>query len=316
MSYEPDNWDAAWQGLEPKPPRRPRWGLWIGLLLLLALIILCAAGGWYAWQRVDAWLNGGSGVILPTPAPLDGTATADPNFSESSTPFSIAPTVTLPGAVDETSSVIALPQTSAPQIDGFLTEWEGFPSVTSPYVVYSIPGLDDNDSAAAEWWLGWDADNLYVAATVSDDAHVQTQTGNTIFKGDSLSLQLDTNREGDFGPQVSPDDFQIDLSPGDFLAVPPSAFRFQGTNDNQMVDAPGHNISLMARPTDSGYTLEAAIPWSNINMTPAAGLVIGAALNVNDNDKPGTAVQEVMKSHVATRQFRDPTTWGTLRISE
>ena len=34
----------------------------------------------------------------------------------------------------------------------------------------------------------------------------------------------------------------------------------------------------------------------------------------NDNDTPGTAVQEVMKSHVATRTLTDPTGWGTLTL--
>jgi hypothetical protein len=47
---------------------------------------------------------------------------------------------------------------------------------------------------------------------------------------------------------------------------------------------------------------------------PEPDLIVGVALNANDNDTPGTAVQEVMMSHVATRTLRDPTGWGTLTL--
>ena len=63
-----------------------------------------------------------------------------------------------------------------------------------------------------------------------------------------------------------------------------------------------------------GYMLEAVIPWQDLDISPTPGLVLGLALNANDNDTPGTAVQEVMKSHVATRAFQDPTSWGTLTL--
>jgi hypothetical protein len=41
---------------------------------------------------------------------------------------------------------------------------------------------------------------------------------------------------------------------------------------------------------------------------------MGVALNANDDDVPGTAVQEVMMSHVSTRTLRNPTGWGTLTL--
>ncbi|MCP5097679.1 MAG: hypothetical protein GY943_19200, partial [Chloroflexi bacterium] len=134
------------------------------------------------------------------------------------------------------------------------------------------------------------------------------------FLGDSVTLQIDTNRDDDGQQQLSPDDFQLDLSPGDFAALPPSAFRFRGTADNQMLDASGHSITVGAVRTSDGYVLEAAIPWTDLDMQPQSELNLGFALNVTDNDTPGTAVQEVFYSHVSTRTFSDPTTWGTLTL--
>jgi hypothetical protein len=74
----------------------------------------------------------------------------------------------------------------------------------------------------------------------------------------------------------------------------------------------GHGIQVAALPSTTGYALEAAIPWSNLGINPQPGLQMGIALNVNDNDTPETAVQEVMKSQVASRRFGDPTSWGTI----
>ena len=315
MGTERENWDNEWVGLEPKQPRSKGWGCKLGLaLLILLFLLICGASGYLAWQRFD--LQFGPGLVLVAPTALS----SEPETAESETPQPpaaesppLAPTVTLPAA--QTVGSVEVGQMAAtPLIDGNLDEWLGLPSFESQYLVYSVNGWDGTDDVTATWRLGWDSSHLFVAVQVEDNMHVQTQTGNQIFKGDSISVQIDSDLEGDFGPQLSPDDYQVNLSPGDFVSIPPSTFRFQGTSSGGAVDAPGHGIAVAAQQTEQGYNLEAAIPWQDIGVTPAAGLVIGAAFNINDNDTPGTAVQEVMKSHVAARAFRDPTSWGSLTL--
>ena len=112
------------------------------------------------------------------------------------------------------------------------------------------------------------------------------------------------------------DDFQLAFSPGNFSQLTPEAFRFRGTAANRMDANPGHNIRVAAVKTSDGYTLEATIPWADLGVTPRAGLVMGLNLNANDNDSPGTAVQEVMMSNVSTRTFSNPTTWGMVTLEE
>jgi hypothetical protein len=161
--------------------------------------------------------------------------------------------------------------------------------------------------------LAWDNRNLYIGVSVADDLHVQSQSGNQIYRGDSLELQVDSDRQGDWNSsRLSPDDFQILFSPGDFNGLQPSAFRMRATESGQITDAPGHRIVVSAQRTSVGYDLEAAIPWSDLLITPRSGLVLGAALNANDNDILGAAVQEVMMSNVSTRTLTNPTTWGTM----
>jgi hypothetical protein len=308
MGLDRENWEKEWAGFEPKQPRSGRWGCWLGAaLILIVMLALCGIAGYLAWQQFG--LSIGPGLILAPPTAIannqdtGGPDAAQPTPAESP---SMAATVTLPAPPDN-GTVEARQMVVTPAIDGNLEEWRDLPTFSSDKLVYSVPEWDGTDDVQAVWRLGWDNDNLLVAVEVEDNLHVQTQRGNQIFKGDSVSLQLDSDLTGDYGPGLSNDDYQINLSPGDFAGIPPSAFRFQGGRD-----APGHGIIVAAEQTERGYLLEAAIPWQDMGLAPSPGLEIGLALNVNDNDTPGTDVQEVMKSHMAARAFRDPTSWGRL----
>jgi len=65
-----------------------------------------------------------------------------------------------------------------------------------------------------------------------------------------------------------------------------------------------------------GYTIEIAIPWIDLGLSPIPGRRIGIALNVSDNDELGTAVEEIMKSSSQSRDFTHPDSWGTLTLRE
>jgi hypothetical protein len=329
----------------PSSSPRPNLLLW-GLLALIALITLFACGVmWvilFGEQGVLArsapvpttaalvipTRPGTPAAAVPTAAPvLTAAAAATPAPASDDIP-GLVPTVTLAGnrpissptpvttaTLPPGGSVTAFRTTRPFVIDGDVAEWGDFPSPASVFTVHTIAGWDGSDDVSAFWRLAWDDQFLWVMALVVDDMHVQTQSGNQIFRGDSLELQLDTRRDL-YRDYHSPATFQIVLSPGDFAALPPSAFRFRGQESGQMRDAPGHNIAVAARKSADGYVLEAAIPWSDLAMQPQPGLILGVALNVNDNDTPGSARQEVMKSHISTRTFGNPRTWGTLILAQ
>ncbi|MBP6017077.1 MAG: hypothetical protein KA586_10185 [Candidatus Promineofilum sp.] len=316
------NWEEAWQGMEPDQPR-PRRGRYAVALLAAAFLFAgsCALAYFILQQRTAPE----PGILLPAEATaaaeVQATSAPDVAGTEVDTGAGLAPTVTLPAAFatppqpPPASDVVAPRTATAPTIDGNAAEWLDLPTYSSPYIAFTSDSWDGSDDLAASWQVMWDDANLYLLVNVADDIHAQNQTGNQTFRGDSVELQIDADRADDYGPSLSPDDFQITISPGDFATIPPSAFRFQGTSDGSMLDAATpHSIVLAAVSTGSGYLLEAAIPWRDVNLTPAAGLVVGLAVNVNDNDRPGVALQEMMKSSVAGRRFGDPTTWGTLTL--
>lgn len=322
MSQTPPDWNAAWQGLEPQQPRRGRGGCYafaLAAVLLLGIGVLALA--YFAIGRNDGDLE--PGVVLPgeeEPATAIAGQTAAPGEEPATeTSPGVAPTVTLPGELATPDLPPATPDVTAPRLspslDGDLSEWGGLPVYSSPFTVYTDDAWDGTDDLAVAWQAAWDDIYLYLSATVVDDVHSQSQTGNRTFLGDSIELQIDSDRAGDYGPTLSPDDFQVSLSPGDFNALPPSSWLFQGTADGSMGNAPFAGATVVvAQATEQGYLLEAAIPWRDLNVTPSPGLVIGLAVNANDNDRPGTAAQEMMKSSVPGRRFGDPTTWGTLTL--
>jgi hypothetical protein len=252
---------------------------------------------------------------------VDNEIVGTPGSEQEVTRPPLAATVTLASGAVPTPAITgenveAIRLSGPPAIDGILSDWADLPTYESTYLVFNDETWDGSDDIRAAWRFGWDEENLYVAIQVADDIHVQTERGNNIFKGDGVSIQLDTQIESDYGPRLSPDDFQINLSPGDFGTNPPAAFRFRADNSGNLIDMVGHGIQVAALPSTTGYALEAAIPWSNLGINPESDLQLGIALNVNDNDTPGTAVQEVMKSHVASRRFSDPTSWGTIVLRD
>lgn len=323
MSYRRNDFGDTWTDLVPEqPPDRSRWLTWLAIVGgILVIICICAASGYLLVTEVLATPEPVASPLIPT-LPVVTTEEESNEFGQSTPTMSpteepaLAPTATTVAAATPPApvgSVEAMQVTAPPVIDGSLTDWPGSPITSSQFRVHNADSWDGSDDLQARWQLAWDGNNLYVGVEVTDDVHVQTQSGNQIYRGDSVDIQFDTNRLGDFGDGLSPDDIQITLSPGDFASLSESAFRFQGTESGQIIDAPGgHHVTLEALQTGDGYTLEAAIPWSDLALSPSPGLIIGLALNANDNDTPGSAVQEVMMSHVASRTLTDPTGWGTL----
>jgi hypothetical protein len=104
---------------------------------------------------------------------------------------------------------------------------------------------------------------------------------------------------------------------GDFRAVPSAHHFWRSSEGGSYQWIRDNSIVLAAQEQgDEDITIELAIPWTELDIRPSPGLRIGIALNVSDNDRPGTAIQEMMKSSSAIRTYYDPDTWGTLTLQE
>jgi hypothetical protein len=235
-------------------------------------------------------------LVISTPAPPTATT---PSTSQVTPPS---------GARPNESPAYAARLETPPVVDGDISDWAtvAFLVDRCTFGCSAWSGLDD---AYATYQLGWDSAALYVAVKVADDAHVQLARGARLYRGDSIEVQFDANLRGDFSrTTLSGDDFQIGLSPGDLDGLAPEAYRWFPSGFAGPVAA----ITVRARETDTGYMLEARIPWSVFGATPRAGDLFGFVVSISDNDAAGTQQQQSLISSVSTRKLYDPTTWGTL----
>lgn len=259
---------------------------------------------------------GRPGEEAPTPVPtVEESPTPEtpiPEETEPPTPTATpAPAVQPPIA---TQDVEATRLSSPPVIDGNLDEWAGVQAYSSPFIVEQRPEWDGSLDVEALWRLGWDDDALYFGVAVTDDLIVQENIPQFAYFGDSLEIELATDI-ANRGDVVTRRDFQYIITPGNFNDLPPAAYRFQGNNEGRLIDAPGTLARVAARRTDRGYNLEFSIPWSDMNLAPHSGFALGAALNVNDNDVPGSQrIQYLMLSNVPGRLWSTPNSWGTLTL--
>ena len=72
---------------------------------------------------------------------------------------------------------------------------------------------------------------------------------------------------------------------------------------------------VAAHKTDAGYDLEAAIPWSVLEMTPQAWQHYGFAFSISDNDKIDDILQQSVVSNTPNRHLTRPMTWGDLVLN-
>jgi hypothetical protein len=201
--------------------------------------------------------------------------------------------------------LFAYPAAATVRVDGDLTEWE---TTTYPLrdVAFGREAWRDAADLSGLLQLVWDETYLYLAIQARDDRHVQERYGRNLYLGDSMELQFDGDLQRDFEDEVfSADDFQIGISPGNFGDLAAEVYLWRPD------EAPAP-VPVRAQPTEDGYTVELALPWSLLDVTPADGVGFGFTFCLSDNDLPSTSEQQTMVCSTAARQWMVATSMGTL----
>ncbi len=264
-------------------------------------------------------------VVTNTPEPA--TATPEPTNTT-------APTATNTTAAIITSVplITSIPPTSAPvmargdnlmsagyinfepSIDGSWSEWKDY---TTQYpvasVVYGKSNWTGPDDLQASYAAVWDYNYLYLGVKVYDDKYVQNATGQDLYKGDSVELLLDADLYNDFYTnRLSPDDYQLGISAGSGGSNP-EAFLWFPSN---VAGSRSSKVTTGFTTEDGLYRIESRIPWSVFGITPYAGMHLGIAVSVSDNDDSGSNKQQTMVSSAPYRNLLDPTSWREIVLSK
>ena len=208
-------------------------------------------------------------------------------------------------------------QLSGIAIDGNLQDWPTSPDFTldkQEQIVYmATPNVwDGPQDLSTKAWVGWTEVGLYFAFDVKDDVHRQTSADETLWHGDHMEIQLDTQLEKDYdNPGMNYDDFQIGLSLGDFENVPIASFAwFNGSNN----PGPIQGLQMAYSLTDGGYTLEAFIPAAALpGIMLSEGSILGMNVSASDADDIGQG-QQLMLSTSKIRTYADPRTFGKITL--
>lgn len=211
-----------------------------------------------------------------------------------------APTMAQDAATTGTVLGIPLKPDPPPAIDGDLAEWANVPNAQQvdrkEQVVYGEGGWKGTDDLSATVRLAWRSEFLFLAADVRDDKLQQHERGGNMWMGDHLELYIDTT------PDVEPErktigkgQFQFGFSPGNFQNTgdPLTDLKAEGTVFRPVGAAPT-GILTASKRTEKGYTIEAAIPWALLGITPANGTPLAVEVGVSDTDGSESKQEKMM----------------------
>ena len=314
---------------KPPPTEKKRVPVWLIIASLGIGIVVCGIGVVLIWRVMNPSNAQPTLEWIPTNTPvvIEGTPTDVPPDTPTLTPTSEllpspSPTVDFTSLeqdllnaityrVNNGKVIFAYHTAVPPVINGSLDEW----SSTHYPVPYNVYDPDNTwtgpNDLAAEFQISWDDGFLYLAAQVTDDVHAQNESGDTIFKGDDVDIQIDSDLAGDFTHnELNGDDGQIGLSPGDFQSRNPESYIWLPSHR----ESANTGINIASAKTTQGYVVEAAVPWFALGGRPTIESPVGFNINISDNDLVANSVQQVMLSTSPNRTWSDPQTWGTLII--
>jgi hypothetical protein len=237
-----------------------------------------------------------SPTAAPTPTP---TPTPSPSTAANTRAAQPGPTVE--------AARFAVP----PTIDGKADEWAGHTAYDSNTVIFGKQA-----TVGATWLLGWDADTYYVHVTVTDPRVRQSHEDqpDQVWKGDSVGFELGLAAAEVRTDVLDPADVHVLIGPtpdgGDVRAINVA----KGKNFERGTPFVGGQVRTLI--TSDGYTVEAAIPWSLLNVaSPREGLTLATNLNVSDStSRGGLAVMESNNPRRTSNSAPLRYVWGRLQL--
>jgi len=195
-----------------------------------------------------------------------------------------------------------------PIINGSIQEWSKFESFSAFEPTIKKENYTSHTDVSGTFYSCWDDDNFYIAIQVTDDVFSQNYTGNQINKGDSIVLVFDTELEEDMQiPFYNSDDYQLDLSPGNFSGTLAESFMNWPSSST-----PG-GVLISSTSLANGYIIEASIPWHNFsNYIAEDGSVMGFTVSILDTDNLETT--ELAISSSKTFDFNNVSTLGAIAL--
>jgi hypothetical protein len=142
----------------------------------------------------------------------------------------------------------------SPVIDGDLADWSAAQPLSATSISNILRGSAGWGGAEKDAFVGyvmWDEQNLYLAARVFDPEHRQAEIGPSVWKGDTLWVYLDHNRDRST--------VEAKLT----LAQTPDGPQVWNWKANAYV----RDAQLAWKEGDGQYAYEAKLPWTSLGVS-------------------------------------------------
>ena len=147
----------------------------------------------------------------------------------------------------------------------------------------------------------WDNTNLYLLANVTDD--ILKHDSQTSYDDDGIEIYVDINN--DKATTYSANDVQ---------------YTFEWNNGTTIGSLPSGRIttgiSYAVVTVTGGYVVEASIPWSTLQGTPAVNQLVGFDFMISDDDDGGTRDAKLSWNAASDSAWTDPSKMGTGQLMD
>ena len=228
----------------------------------------------------DVWLNG------KTPFAID-----DPRFT---------------GGASKTTKTVQAGRVAPGSltINGTTDGWPGRP----PERIGSerIASGKDGKGLEAAYKVAWDAQNLYLLVNITDPTPLNnTKDGDRLWAGDGVELFIGSEKLDQPGTLLFTDHQVLlagraDTKPGSWHVV-------------NAATQPEIKLINVPSVDGSGYTLEAAIPWSALDVKPSEGQSLLFDLAIDDAPAGGDRTRQLMWNG-GGKNSGDRSYWGRLQL--
>jgi hypothetical protein len=164
---------------------------------------------------------------------------------------------------------------TAPVIDGNLSEYASANTIT-------MSGGNGNTTNVK---MLWDSANLYIGAITTDtelNAAVTTHDTSGVWNDDGLEFVFDTQNNG--GWDTSDYKIIVNAQGATYDARNFTDLTWNGPYQKAVT----RNGTLNDGVNDTSYTIELAIPWTSVNVTPSTATTYGMNFQTNDADATRT----------------------------
>ena len=159
--------------------------------------------------------------------------------------------------------------------------------------------------ATGKVWTAWDASNLYVYVEVTDAAVTKAEDVTTTYTNDSVEVYI--NISGEEGAIADIDAGQITYGPS-FESIQGVGLYRENNIDN---------IKTAYTYTDTGYTVEMALPFADFGAK--VGATLGFSIGINDDTDDDSSTREFHTfdgEGLGSAWSTADSNWGTLTLTD